>query len=155
MTLENENLYKQELVNKYRQAFEKMFHYIPWFQGKLGVKISHLYNGDNKPEKSISIPVYDSTLLGFVKEMQATGFMNKNYVYVYSRNGIRTVEDELRVIRNTELKDIENIVGILSKYVLGGMTKGNLWVQAVENGVFLEALLRMKHILDVWDKPLA
>lgn len=155
MSLENENLYKLELIHKYREGFEKLFRYIPWFQDKLGTKTSHLYNGDNVPQRSVSIPVYDATLLAFVKEMKNTGFMDKNYVYIYSRYGIRTVKDELNLIARAELKDIENIIGIISRYVLGGMVKGSLWVQAVENGIFLQALLKIKEVLDVWDKPLA
>ena len=46
-------------------------------------------------------------------------------------------------------------MGIMAKYVLGGMTKGKLWSEAVENGVFLQALLKIKELLEVWDKPLA
>ena len=42
---------------------------------------------------------------------------------------------------------------ILSKYALGGMTKGMLWNQAIEYSVFLNVLLRFKTVLDYWDKP--
>ena len=43
----------------------------------------------------------------------------------------------------------------MAKYVLGGMTKGMLWGVAVEEGVFLAVLLKMKEIMEFWDKPLA
>lgn len=75
--------------------------------------------------------------------------MNRNYVYVYSRYRIKNVGDELRVIEKIEFKDIEVIFAIMSKYVLGGMTKGILWSQAVENDVFLHALRRIKELLEV------
>ncbi|MBQ9929045.1 MAG: hypothetical protein IJO65_13880 [Lachnospiraceae bacterium] len=153
--MENENLYRQELIQKYRTIFEPIFRYIPWFIQKQGGKTSSLYQGADMPVGSVPIPVYDSTLLGFVKDMQATGLMTRNYVYVYSRCAIRTQKDELRVIADAELKDIEDIFGIMAKYVLGGMTKGHLWSLAVENGVFLAALQKIKELLEVWDKPLA
>lgn len=155
MAVENENLFRQEKIEKYRSIFEKLFRYIPWFEQKLGRKTSHMYEGDDRPSKSMPIAVYDGTLLAFVKEMQATGLMDRNYVYVYSRNNIQTYAGELKLIEETELKDIENIFAIMAKYVLGGMTKGNLWTQAVENGVFFHALLKIKELLEVFDQPLA
>lgn len=155
MALESENLFRLETIRKYREKFDPLFRYIPWFEQKRGERTSHTYQGDGMPSDSVPIPVYDATLLSFVKEMQATGLMNRNYVYVYSRNNIRTSADELEKIESAELREMEDIVGIMAKYVLGGVTKGNLWSQAVENGVFLQALLKIKKLLDVWDKPLA
>lgn len=154
MASENENLYRQEMIQKYRAVFDKLFRYIPWLTLKQGQKTSHLYDGEGS-ETSMPITVYDSTLLSFVKEMQATGLINRNYVYVFSRNFIRTLQDELNWIERAELKNIEDIFGIMAKYILGGMTKGNLWTEAVENGVFLKALLKIKELLEVYDQPLA
>ena len=107
------------------------------------------------PGNSVPIPVYDSTLLGFVKEMQGTGLMNRNYVYTFSRYGIRTEQDERDHIQRVELKEIEVVIDIMAKYVLGGMTKGILWSRAVENGIFLLGLKKIKELLEVWDEPLA
>ena len=153
--MENENIYKQEMMNKYRQAMGDMFRYIPWLEEKSGKKLVQSYNGDDLLTSSVPIPVYDSTLLGFVKDMQRTELMDRNYVYVFSRYGIRTEADELRTIEQTEFKDIEAIFGIMAKYVLSGMTKGMLWSKGVENGVFLHSLKKIKELLDIWDKPLA
>lgn len=155
MAIETENLFRQELIQKYRAVLDPVFRYIPWLTQKQGTKTSYLYQGDDVPIQSVPVPVYDGTLLGFVKDMQATGLMSRNYVYTFSRCGIRTSQDELNYIAGAELKNIEEILDIMAKYVLGGMTKGRLWSQAVENGVFLLALLKMKELLDVWDKPLA
>lgn len=155
MAIENENLFRQEMIEKYRSIFENIFQYIPWLTQKQGMKTSHVYQGADMPVGSVPIAVYDGTLLSFVKDMQATGLMDRNYVYVYSRNGIYTAKDELSLIENAELPNIEDVFGIMAKYVLGGMTKGNLWTQAVENGVFLHALLKIKELLEVWDGPLA
>lgn len=155
MTSESENLFRQQTIQKYRTVFDKIFRYIPWLTQNQGKQTSHFYEGDNVPKKSIPIAVYDSTLLAFVKEMQATGLMDRNYVYTYSRNSLRTEKDELNWIEKAELRNIEDIFAIMAKYVLGGMTKGYLWSQAVENGIFLQALLKTKKLLEVWDNPLA
>lgn len=153
--MENENTYRQELMNKYREIFKDLFRYIPWFEQKKGMKAFKLYSGDNLPSNSVSIPVYDSTLLAFVKEMQRSGLMDRNYVYVYSRLGLKTVQDEINAIESAGLKDMDVILGIMAKYVLGGMTKGTLWTQAEEEGIFYYSLLKIKDLLDVWDQPLA
>lgn len=153
--MENENIYRQEMINKYRTVMEDLFRYIPWLEQKAGMKMVQFYTGDNQPGNSVPIPVYDSTLLSFVKDMQRTGLMDRNYVYVYTHKGIKDEKDELKVISEVELKEIEVIFGIMAKYVLGGMTKGMLWSKAVENGVFLNGLKRIKELLEVWDEPLA
>lgn len=153
--MENENTYKQEMMDKYRMIFKDLFRYIPWFEQRKGLKTFKLYSGENLPGNSVAIPVYDSTLLAFVKEMQKSGLMDRNYVYIYSRLGLKNVQDELRTIEAAELKDMEVILGIMAKYVLGGMTKGNMWNQAEEEGIFYYSLLKIKDLLDVWDQPLA
>lgn len=153
--MENENLYRRELIEKYRGIMGDLFRYLPWLEERSGEKMVRNYQGSDMPQGSITIPVYDSTLLAFVKDMNATGLMDRNYVYIFSRNKIRTVQDEIRMIDKSELKDIENIFGIMAKYVLGGMTKGVLWSRAVENGVFYHGLKRIKELLELWDKPRA
>lgn len=153
--MENENTYKQEMMDKYRMIFKDLFRYIPWFEQRKGLKTFKLYSGENLPGNSVAIPVYDSTLLAFVKEMQKSGLMDRNYVYIYSRLGLKNVQDELRAIEVAELKDMEVILGIMAKYVLGGMTKGNMWNRAEEEGIFYYSLLKIKDLLDVWDQPLA
>lgn len=153
--MENENTYKQEMMDRYRMIFKDLFRYIPWFEQRKGLKTFRLYSGEELPENSIAIPVYDSTLLAFVKEMQKSGLMDRNYVYIYSRLGLKTVQDEIRAIQTAELKDMDVILGIMAKYVLGGMTKGNMWNHAEEEGIFYYSLLKIKDLLDVWDQPLA
>ena len=68
---------------------------------------------------------------------------------------LRTVQDEKRWIASAQLKNIEDVFAIMAKYVLGGMTRGNLWTDAIENGIFLEALLKIRELLEVHDRPLA
>ncbi len=153
--MEKENLYRKESIDKSRWIMGNMFRYLPWLEERSGEMMVSNYQGSDMLQISIKIPVYDSTLLNFVKEMNATGLMDRNYVYIFSRNKIHTEQDELRMIDKRELKDVENILGILAKYVLGGMTKGVLWSRAVENGVFYHGLKRIKELLEMWNEPLA
>ncbi len=36
--MENENVYRRETIEKYRQATEKMFRYLPWLEEKSGIR---------------------------------------------------------------------------------------------------------------------
>ncbi len=153
--MEREADLREQIMNEYRDEVEKYLKYIPWLQQKAGEKVLSTYSGDGISEHSVKIPVYDSMVLGFVKELSKSKFMDRNYPYVYSRNGIRTIQDERRMIQKTGIRDMGILCGILSKYVLGGMTKGVLWGIAVEEGIFLAVLLKMKEIMEFWDKPLA
>lgn len=154
MSLENENEYRQEKIEKYRTVFNGLFRYIPWLIDKQGTEAAHRYDHGNTNE-SFPIIVYDPTLLALVKEFNATGVMDRNYRYVLTRNFLHDSVEERKYIASVELKNIEDIFGIISKYVLGGMTKGGLWNEAVMSGVFLDALVRIKELLEVYDKPLA
>ena len=152
--MENEKEYLEELMKKYRDISQSLLRYIPYFEQKKGQKNYQIYQGEQNTN-SVAIPVYESTLISFVKEVQRTGIVDRNYVYALSRNGIRTHEDEMRALDRVEFKDIELIYAIMAKYVLGGMTKGMLWSEAVENGTFLKCLQKLKEVLNVWDAPLA
>lgn len=142
-------------LTDYRDDVDRLITYIPWLEKKAGEKVSKIYEDNGIGTSSVSFPVYETMLLNFVNDAQKTGLMDQNYVYVYSHKGIQNSEDEKREIEVAELKDAEVLCGILSRYVLGGMTKGSLWTEAVENGVFLAILLRMKKLLAIWDAPLA
>jgi hypothetical protein len=94
-------------------------------------------------------------LLGFVKEVQRTNLLDRNYRYIYSRNRIVTQKDELRAISNSDITRMDILKGILSKYVMGGMTKGRMWTEAVQNRIFLNIVRKMKENLEFWDRPIA
>ena len=85
--------------------------------------------------------------MGLVKTAQQTGLMDRNYKYIYSRNRIRSEVDEHNVIAKATLKDLGVLCGILSHYVLGGMTKGSLWPEGVTNGVLLALLCKLKQLV--------
>lgn len=147
--------YRQRVMNEYRVQVEPLLRYIPWLENKQGAKAFNTYAGEGLAEHSVPVPVYDGTLMNFVKDVQKTTLLDRNYVYVYSRLRIRSVQDEKRLIANATLKEMDILTGILAKYVMGGMTKAALWAEGVENGVFLQLLLKMKEILEFWDNPLA
>ncbi|MBQ7587008.1 MAG: hypothetical protein IJT37_03150 [Lachnospiraceae bacterium] len=128
--------------NEYIKDVELLSKYMNWLEKTSGQQVESFYDGDEK-QKLIQIPVYDSNLLAFVKDARKTGLMDRNYRYVYTRRKIKTVEDELHLIRHAHLKDIDVFKGILSSYVMRGQTKGAVWAEGVKNGVFLELMRRM------------
>ena len=93
--------------------------------------------------------------MSFIKEAKNTGLMNRNYVYTYSRNHLRTVQDEQSFIDKATIRNMRELSDILSKYVLLGMTKSVVWREGVENRIFLNVITKMKDLVEFWDKPLA
>jgi len=146
--------YRKQVVREYRPDVEKLARYLSWLESKKGMSVQQSYSGSGIGEHSIAFPVYDSTLLSFVKEAQRTKLMDRNYRYVYSRNGIRTVKDELLAVKRSGIREMNVLKAILSRYVMEGMTKGKRWSEAVENGVFLAVVAKMKENLDFWDHPI-
>ncbi len=155
--MEKEDIaYRQQVVERYKPDVEKLIRYLPWLEEKSGAVsgLSENYEDSGIKGHSISFPVYDGTLMSFVKEVQQTGLVDRNYPYIYSRYGIRTAQDELKAISRAGIKEMNVLSGILSKYVLGGMTKGRMWTEAVSNGVFLNVVHKMKENLEFWDRPI-
>jgi hypothetical protein len=143
-----------QLVQEYLQMAKPLFHYLPWLEKTQGSKPSSTYTDSEIVQHSISFPVYDSTLMRFVREASRNPLMDKNYRYVFTRLGIRTISDERRAIERATLKEWNVLRGILSKYVLGGMTKGTLWSQAITENIFYLTIKQMKYVLEYWDKPI-
>lgn len=146
--------YRKELVEKYRPIVERLVTYLPWLESKIGVNTSQTFTGEEVGLHSVPFPVYDSTLMSLVKLLQTSNLMDRNYVYVYSRNRIKTHDDEIRVIRGSELKDIDNIKAMLSKYVMEGMRRGTMWTEGVSSGIFYESILQLKKNIEYWDVPI-
>lgn len=142
----------EEIINTYREDVAKLSRYIPWLETKSGSDVVSSYRAE---QSTFSFPVYDGTLMSFVKEAQATKLMNRNYRYTYSRNHIKAAKDELGIIRTASIKEFGVLCDILSKYVLGGMTRAQVWREGIENRIFLEALVKLKELIEFWDKPFA
>lgn len=153
--MERTELRPQQIMQKYRADIELLARYIPWLETKRGQQVSNDYHSENSVTTSFSFPVYDGTLLNFVKDVQKTSLTDKNYMYVYSRNHIETVADEYVQIDRASVQDLGILIGILSKYILGGRTKGPLWSEGVKNGVYLAVVSKLKELCEFWDKPLA
>jgi hypothetical protein len=143
-----------QLVQEYLHLAKPLFLYLPWLEKTQGTMPSSTYSEGEIVQHSISFPVYDSTLMRFVKEASRNPLMDKNYRYIFTRLGIRTIADERRAIEKATLKEWNVLRGILSKYVLGGMTKGTLWSQAITENIFYLTVKQMKYVLEYWDKPI-
>lgn len=152
--MEKDMLYMQEVANSYRPDVERLIRYIPWLESKAGGDVSKFYQENGIKDHSITFPVYDSTLMSLVQDVKRTQLLDRNYVYMYTRKRIRTVEDEHRLIEQATIQEWDILKGILSKYILEGMTKGKVWSEGVSNGSILKVLLKMKEILEYWDKPM-
>nr|WP_318684338.1 hypothetical protein [uncultured Acetatifactor sp.] len=146
--------YRQQLLQEYKQAALPLLRYLPWLEKAVGTKASSVYDGQDIGAHSMTFPVYDSTLLNFVKEAAKSPLMDRNYRYVYTRNHINSHEDEKRIIQKAGWKDWDILRGILSYYILGGRTRATLWSQGVQEGIFCLVLKQMKEIIEYWDKPL-
>lgn len=143
---------RQQVIQEYKKTVEPLMRYLPWLEKNAGSAVSHNYQGSGLSKSSMSFPVYDGTLMNFVREAGASSLMNRNYVYVYTRNRIRSHEDERRLIAGAELKDWDILAGILSKYVLEGQRKATLWGEAVRENIFVLVLKKMRQIIEFWDK---
>lgn len=155
MAIEKDDLeYRHKVVNEYKEDVERLIRYLPWLEEKMGNRVSETYKGSGIEGNSLPFLVYDNTLMGFVKEVQRTNLLDRNYPYLYSRFFIRTLQDEMKMIAGADITHMDVLKGILSKYIMGGMTKGRLWTEAVQNGIFLQVVKKMKENLEFWDKPL-
>lgn len=153
--MEKEDIaYRQQVVNTYKPDVERLIKYLPWLEEKAGSSVQETFEGSGIKDSSITFPVYDGTLMGFIKEVQRTGLLDRNYPYIYSRHSLRTRKDELRAIEHAGIREMDVLRGILSKYVMGGMTKGRLWTEAVYYGIFLHVVRKMKENLEFWDRPM-
>lgn len=146
--------FRQQQVNEYKAVVLPLLRYIPWLESKAGTNVGGYYHDPENTEHSIGIPVYEGTLMNFVKEAGNSTLMDRNYAYVYTRNRIVTHEDERNAIERAELKDWSVLCGILTKYVMGGRTKATLWTEGVQENIYLLVLKRMQTIIEYWDKPI-
>lgn len=153
MSLENEKKSIEGMLAEYREVVTEISKYLPWLESKSGEKPMSLYTPEGA-QNTVSIPVYDPTLLSFVKMLDKTGRMNRNYDYVFKKYRIYSVDDEISMIHRAELKDMDMLFAILSKYVIKGRTKGVFWNEAMENGVFYETVKKMKELIEFWTMPI-
>ncbi|MCR5773493.1 MAG: DUF6508 domain-containing protein [Lachnospiraceae bacterium] len=137
---ESEN-YAELLTVKYAADIQKLARYIRYFENKKGSDVASSYDG-KQGESSLKFPVYDSSLLSFVKEAEKTELMDPNYMYKYRKYRINTEAAEKAAIDNAKPKDIDLLRAVLSRYVLEGRYKSVRWIEAAERGVFYDVLAK-------------
>lgn len=137
---------KEEIVEQYRDDLVKLLKYLPFLESRGGGDVQQYYEGEGE-HTVIPVPVYDSTLLGFVKEAKATKFMNRNYPYAYRKWRMPDAAAERDAMEKATLMDIDLFRGVLSRYVLEGQRKSVMWTAAVEERIFVTALNRLKKLI--------
>ncbi len=136
---------KEQVIEEYKDDLMKLLRYLPFLEQKGGKDVQNFYEGDGE-HTVIPVPVYDSTLLGFVKEARNTKFMNRNYPYAYRKWRMNDAEAERKAMESATVMDIDLFRGVLSRYVLEGQRKSVMWTAAVEERIFVTALQRMKKL---------
>ncbi len=139
-----------QILHMYRDDVNKLSSFLTYLEAKQGDKASSVYADDGLQEHSVVVPVYDSGLMNFVKAAEATTFMDRNYRYAYTRNHLKSADDELRFIDKATIFQMDILGGILSYYILGGRTKARLWSEGVRNGVFYRLVVKMKELVEFW-----
>ncbi len=145
--------YMRELAAKYKLEIAPLLRYFSWLEENAGKNLTTNYNGTENGNSTMSFPIYDSTLLGFVKEASKTSFMDKNYAYIYSRYHIESPAQERKLIEEATMQEWNILCGILTRYVRGGMTQSYLWTQGMTEGIMYLTLAKMKELVEYWDKP--
>lgn len=146
--------FRQQLIQEYKENVMPLLRYLPWLEKNQGKSMSSIYGGEDIGAHSVTFPVYDGTLMNFVKEAARSSLMDKNYKYVYTRNHIRNHDDERRIIKAAGWREWDVLKGILSKYVLEGRIKGMVWNEAVREDIFYLILKQMREIIEYWDVPM-
>lgn len=145
-----ETMTANQIVEVYKGDVDKLAAYLPWLEDKSGKSVSSIYAAEGIADNSVSFPVYDSTLMRFVKEAGETVFMDRNYRYVYTRNRLKNYKDEERLIEAASILQMEQLGGILSYYVIGGRTKARLWSDGMNHAIFYKVVKKAKELTDFW-----
>lgn len=145
-----EGMTASQVLEMYRDDVNKLAGYLTWLEEKSGKSVSSVYSGDGVADHSVAFPVYDAMLMRFIKDAENTAFMDRNYRYVYSRNRLKTVEDELKLIESVSILQMDLLGGIMSNYVMGGRTRARLWSEGMNTGVFYHIIKKSKELVDFW-----
>jgi len=148
--MQTETMTPNQVLNLYRDDVEKLAEYLSWLEDKSGKLVSSLYSNDGIGTTSVTFPVYDSMLMSFIKTAGDTIFMDRNYRYVYTRNGIKNAADALKYIEKASILQMDQLGGILSYYVLGGRSRSKLWSEGMDTTVFYHLVKKCKDLIDFW-----
>lgn len=139
----------EDIIAKYKDDVETLVPYLNWLKEHTQKQVAESYS-NSELSNSMPFPIYDSTLLNFVKIAQQTGMMDRNYSYVFTRNHLNTWKDELAFIDRAEIMNMDDLAGILSRYVLEGQVKGTVWAEGVYTGVLFHVVDKMRELLHYW-----
>ncbi|MCR5686958.1 MAG: hypothetical protein K6G58_02950 [Lachnospiraceae bacterium] len=142
---------KEQIIEEYKDDLVKLLKYLPFFEKKGADAGQKYYEGDGE-NKVIPVPVYDPTLLAFVKEIKTTKFINRNYPYIYRRWRMPDANAERIAMGSATLRDIDLFRGIMSRYVLEGQTRAVMWTAGVEERIFATALTRLRSLMFDYSK---
>ncbi len=142
---------REQITEEYKDDLTKLLRYLPFLEKKGGKNTQEYYEGEGD-NKVIPVPVYDSSLLAFVKEVRNTKFYYKNYPYVYCKWKMPDPKSERIAMESATLRDIDLFRAIISKYVIGGQTKASVWTTAVEERIFVTALTRLRSLVFDYSK---
>ena len=142
---------REQIIEEYKDDLVRLLKYLPFLEKKGGSDVQNFYEGDGE-NKVIPVPVYDPTLLSFVKEAKTTTFMNRNYPYVYRKWKLPDAKAERTAMETATLRDIDLFRGIISRYVIEGQRKSVMWTAAVEERIFVTALSRLKSLVFDYSK---
>ncbi|MCR5778671.1 MAG: hypothetical protein K6G84_14825 [Lachnospiraceae bacterium] len=147
--MESENTLADSFIHEFGDDVLALATYIPYFTSKGGKDVAKDYDGEYG-KSTLKFPVFDSMLLTFVKRAAGTKLMDRNYPYVYTRNRIRTHDDERRLIEMATIRDIGILRGILSRYVLEGQRIASRWSEGAEERIYLMTLEKLKGLMDFY-----
>lgn len=147
--MEQENAAVEEFRREFSDTVNELIVYVPYFKRNKASDVSTSYDG-KYGQSSLKFPVFDGTLMEFIKKAQTTNLIDRNYPYVYSRNHITNHEKEMELINRATIRDTGILKGIFSKYVLEGRTKSTRWAEGVEYGIYLAVIEKLKEILDFY-----
>lgn len=138
----------EDYLDRYEAIVKALMSYLDWFDRHAGESGAD----SHEEEGTMSFPVYDSTLLAFVKQVQNSGMVDRNYAYVNSRRSLHGWEDEIAFIERAQLPDMDDLWAILCGYVMEGMTRGSVWSDGVRHRIFYSVIKKMNDLLVMWSK---
>lgn len=153
MSLEKEKKSTKEIVEEYKELVTELSKFLPWLEAKKGQDSMSNFVPQNT-NVTLSIPRYDGTLIELIKVLENSQRMNRNYPYVYRNYRIYDLNDEISMIHRATINDMDIIFGILSKYIIQGRVKARVWNEGVANGVYYEAIYKLKELIEFWDMPM-
>ena len=120
-----------------------IFDYISYFANATGESANELKGGNKTEDKTYSRPYYDydQRLIEFMDELAESEYVDYNYVSTIEKYGL-TMSD--RLVSEIDTANEELLKAILTCYMRQERFCDGIWKEAVENKIFLKALIRLQ-----------